>query len=139
MSILLSRESFADSLLLLKPILLHVYCTVEDSLGGPRLRRTLFNETTMCVSVAASGGGLTIGDSFLTLPLVRLGELTVPFSTGVVSAQTYSLFSSDNVGRSTAAHRFEQWLRSCVLKYQSTVLEQLVLRGIRVVERPFTD
>ena len=104
--------------------------------GGALLHRTLFNETTMCVSVAASGGGLTIGDSFLTLPLVRLGELTVPFSTGVVSAQTYSVFSSDNVGRLAAANRFEQWLRSCVLKYQSTVLEQLALRGVRVVERP---
>jgi LysR family glycine cleavage system transcriptional activator/LysR family transcriptional regulator of beta-lactamase len=93
--------------------------------GGERLHRTLFNETTMCVSVAASGGGLTIGDSFLTLPMVRLGELTVPFSTGVESAQTYSLFSSDSVGRSTAATRFEQWLRASVLKYQSTVVERL--------------
>jgi DNA-binding transcriptional LysR family regulator len=103
--------------------------------GGERMHRTVFNETTMCVSVAASGGGLTIGDSFLTLPLVRLGELIVPFDAGVVSAQTYSLFSSESVGRSKAAIRFERWLRSSVLTYQSTVREQLALRGIRVVER----
>ncbi len=103
--------------------------------GGERLHRTVFNETTLCVSVAASGGGLTIGDSFLTLPLVRLGELIVPFDAGVVSAQTYSLFSSESVGRSKAAIRFEQWLRSSVLTYQSTVRQQLARRGIRVIER----
>jgi LysR family glycine cleavage system transcriptional activator/LysR family transcriptional regulator of beta-lactamase len=89
----------------------------------------------MCVSVAASGGGLTIGDSFLTLPLVLLGELIVPFGSGVVSAKTYSLFTSGKSGTSAAANRFEQWLRCAVAAYQSTVQEQLALRGIRVVER----
>jgi LysR family glycine cleavage system transcriptional activator/LysR family transcriptional regulator of beta-lactamase len=103
--------------------------------GGERLHRTLFNETTMCVSVAASGGGLTIGDSFLTLPLVLLGELIVPFGSGVVSAKTYSLFTSEKSGTSEAANRFEQWLRGAVAAYQSTVQEQLALRGIRVIER----
>ena len=44
-SILSSAESFADSLLPLKPILLHVYCTVEPEkwrqkiLSKPKLQR----------------------------------------------------------------------------------------------------
>jgi DNA-binding transcriptional LysR family regulator len=103
--------------------------------GGPRLHRTLFNETTMCVSVALSGGGLAIGDSFLTLPLVLLGHLIVPFGSGVVSAETYSLFKSEKSSNSSAANLFEQWLRNSVSSYQSTVLEQFALRGIRVIER----
>ena len=103
--------------------------------GGERQHRTLFNETTLCISVAASGGGLAMGDSFLTLPLIRLGEIIVPFKAGLVSAQTYSLFTSHSIVKSKAAHRFEKWLRTAVATYQSTVLEQLALRGIRVVER----
>ena len=103
--------------------------------GGPRTHSTLLNETTMCVSVAASGGGLTIGDTFLTLPLVLLGELLVPFKFGVVSAKTYSLFASKKSEKSTAANRFEQWLRASVASYQSRVLEQLAMRNIQVIER----
>ena len=103
--------------------------------GGPRSHSTLFNETTMCVSVAASGGGLTIGDTFLTLPLVLLGELTVPFKFGVVSAKTYSLFTSEKSGKSTAATRFEHWLKASVSTYQSKVLEQLAMRSIQIIKR----
>lgn len=103
--------------------------------GGTRQPRTLFNETTLCISVAASGGGLAMGDSFLTLPLIRLGELIVPFDVGLVSAQTYSLFASKESARSKAANRFAHWLRSAVAAYQSTVLEQLGLRGIRVIDK----
>jgi len=103
--------------------------------GGPRIHSTLLNETTMCVSVAASGGGLTIGDTFLTLPLILLGELLVPFKFGVVSAKTYSLFASKKSEKSTAANRFEQWLRASVASYQSLVLEQLEMRNIQIIER----
>ena len=104
-------------------------------LDARRLRRTLFNETTLPVQVAASGGGLAVGDTFLTLPMIRMGELIVPFKAGLVSAQTYSLFTPPRE-RTKAASRFERWLRAAVAQYQSTVLEQLALRGIRVVERP---
>ncbi len=103
-------------------------------LDARRLRRTLFNETTLPVKVAASGGGLAVGDSFLTLPMIRLGELTVPFKAGLVGAQTYSLFTHAR-DRSKADARFEHWLRAAVAAYQSTVLEQLALRGITVTQR----
>lgn len=103
--------------------------------GGPRQQKTLFNETTLGISVAVSGGGLAIGDSLLALPLIRMGELIVPFGIGLVSAQTYSLFSSPGAQRSKAARRFEAWLHAAVSTYQFTVQDQLALRGIRVVER----
>ncbi len=60
--------------------------------GGPRKYNTIFNETTLCLSVATSGGGLTIGDSFLTLPAIVAGDLIAPFPVGLLSAQTYSLY-----------------------------------------------
>jgi len=47
-----SREAFADSLLPVKQILLHVYCTVEDSLGGEPLRAEPLQPAT---AVAAHG------------------------------------------------------------------------------------
>jgi LysR family glycine cleavage system transcriptional activator/LysR family transcriptional regulator of beta-lactamase len=104
-------------------------------LDRSRLRRTLFNESTLPVKVAASGGGLAVGDTFLTLPMIRLDEVTVPFGAGLVSAQTYSLFTPLR-DRTKAAARFERWLRAAVADYQSSVLEQLSARGIRVIERP---
>ncbi len=99
-----------------------------------RLRQTIFNESTLPIQVAASGGGLAIGDSFLTLPLIREDQLVVPYRVGLVSAQTYSLFTPPRP-RSRAATRFERWLRGAVAAYQSTVRAQLARRDIRVVER----
>lgn len=103
--------------------------------GGRRSHVTTFNETTLCISVAVSGGGLTIGDSFLTLPAILSGELIVPFQTGLLSAQTYSLFTRSRQTKSRAATKFEQWLRDTVEGYQSTALKNLTDRDIRVVER----
>lgn len=101
--------------------------------GLHRLRGTLFNESTLPISVAVSGGGLAVGDSFLTLPLIRMGDLIVPFKAGLVSAQTYSLFTQPH--GSKAAARFERWLRTAVETYQATVLDQLGRHGIRVMTR----
>ncbi len=99
-----------------------------------RLRSTLFNESTLPISVAASGGGVAIGDSFLTLPLIAVGKLIVPYKVGLVSAQTYALFTANRAPRK-AADRFERWLRGAVAAYQSTVFEELGRHGIKVLER----
>lgn len=104
--------------------------------GGPRRQQTVFNETTLCLSVAASGGGLTIGDSFLALPAIRAGELIVPYQVGLVSAQSYSLFKAQGRLTSPATRKFETWLRGAVNAYQLTVLQVLADKGIRVLERP---
>lgn len=113
------------------------WCTLTGTdPGGRRTQCTVFNETTLCLSVAGSGGGLTIGDSFLTLPGIRTGDMIVPYPTGLVSAQTYSLFTSAARAPTPAARRFESWLRGAVDAYQTTVLGVLHERGITVVERP---
>ena len=102
--------------------------------GNRRLRSTLFNESTLPISVAASGGGLAIGDSFLTLPLIQLGELVVPFKVGLISAQTYSLFTAARPAAKAAIH-FERWLRNAVAVYQSTVFQELRRHGIDIIDR----
>jgi DNA-binding transcriptional LysR family regulator len=111
------------------------WCTHVGLTPGPARQRTLFNETTLCLSVAASGGGIAIGDSFLALPLIRQGDLIVPFKTGLVSAQTYALFTPLAPLPGAAARRFENWLHRAVADYQSTVLEQLARYGIQVLHR----
>lgn len=102
--------------------------------GGPRKHTTIFNETTLCLSVAKSGGGLTIGDSFLSLPAITSGELVVPYPAGVVSAQCYLLFRPARRASGTI-RKFEVWLQDAVRSYQASVLRTLTSRGIRVVER----
>jgi hypothetical protein len=64
-SILSSRESFADSLLLLKTMLLHVYCTVKDSSGGAPLRAEPVPPAT---AVAAHGFAGDAGDAGYLAP-----------------------------------------------------------------------
>ncbi|MFO1035089.1 MAG: LysR family transcriptional regulator [Hyphomicrobiales bacterium] len=103
--------------------------------GGPRTSTTIFNETTLCLSVATSGGGLTIGDSFLTLPAIMAGDLVVPFPAGLLSAQCYSLFTVAGRKPAQAARQFETWLKAAVASYQSSVLDELAKRNIRVVSR----
>jgi LysR family glycine cleavage system transcriptional activator/LysR family transcriptional regulator of beta-lactamase len=104
--------------------------------GGPRKHTTIFNETTLCLSVATSGGGLTIGDSFLNLSAITSGDLIVPYPAGLVSAQSYSLFWPFSRQESAAVRKFTAWLQDSVENYQSSVLRALADRGIRVVERP---
>lgn len=101
----------------------------------PARQRTLFNETNLCMSAAASGGGIAIGDSFLHMPLIRQGHLAVPFKTGLLSAQSYALYTPLAPQRSPSTRRFEDWLRAAVLAYQSTIRDELAGLGIRVIER----
>lgn len=102
--------------------------------GGARQRNTVFNETTLCLSVARSGAGLTIGDSFLAFPAILAGELMVPFSKGLVSSQSYSLFTA-NGHLQPAVRRFEIWLKDAINRYQKKVEAELSARGIALIER----
>lgn len=113
------------------------WCTLTGvDPGGPRQLRTVFNETTLCLSVAASGGGLTIGDSFLALNAIRNGELIVPYELGLVSAQSYSLYRPTGRSAKPASQKFEAWLRGAIQAYQANVLQVLSDKGIRVIDRP---
>lgn len=104
------------------------------SAGGPRQRNTVFNETTLCLTVARSGAGITIGDSFLALPAILAGELIVPFSKGLVSSQSYLLFRSHEP-TGPSVRRFESWLKDAVHRYQTQVEAELSARGIALIER----
>jgi DNA-binding transcriptional LysR family regulator len=90
---------------------------------------------TCACPLRATGGGIAIGDSFLNMPLIRQGQLTVPIKIGLPSAQTYSLYVPLTPAQSKAARRFEDWLRSAVQAYQSTILDELAGLGIRIVPR----
>jgi LysR family glycine cleavage system transcriptional activator/LysR family transcriptional regulator of beta-lactamase len=104
---------------------------------SPRARRhaTYFNETTLCVSVACSGDGLTISDSFLSLSAITSGQLTVAFPAGLTSAQSYSLFTPANHDPTPAETKFERWLYDAIQRHQAKVLEELTSRNIRIIER----
>jgi DNA-binding transcriptional LysR family regulator len=111
------------------------WCAYAGMTPGPSRQRTLFNETNLCMSAAAAGSGIAIGDSFLHMPLIRQGHLTVPFKVGLLSAQVYSLYSPLLSDPTKAARRFEGWLRSAVKSHQSTILDELAALGIQVVGR----
>lgn len=103
--------------------------------GGPRTHTTVFNETTLCLSVAAAGGGLTIGDSFLSLPAIISGDLIAPFPAGLLSAQSYSIYMSAVNRPSKAAGLFADWLKSAIQSYEATVHRVLRDRNIAVMTR----
>ena len=77
---------------------------------GPARDMTHFNETSLCLSTALAGGGITIGDTILAFPAIRAGRLTLPFRHGLESEQCYSLF--DRAGRlhTSAEASFIEWL-----------------------------
>lgn len=100
-----------------------------------RRHATYFNETTLCISVACSGDGLTISDSFLSLSTITSGQLTAAFPAGVTSVQSYSLFRPANHTPGPAEAKFEHWLRSAVQQHQARVVEELTSRNIRIINR----
>ncbi len=103
--------------------------------GGARTHITMFNETTLCLSVAASGGGLTFGDSFLTLPAIISGDLIAPFPAGLMSAQSYFMYTSPVNRPSKAAVKFADWLKSAIEFYDGTVHKVLSERNVAVLTR----
>ncbi|TJW00092.1 MAG: LysR family transcriptional regulator [Mesorhizobium sp.] len=104
--------------------------------GGLRRHQTRFDETTLCLSVAASGGGMTIGDSFLALPAIRTGELIVPYKIGLVCEDYYGMFKPLGRSATPASRKFEAWLHGAVKDHEAMVFQVLAEKGIRVIEHP---
>lgn len=90
---------------------------------------------TLSLSVALSGGGLTIGDTFLALPAIMTGDLIVPFPARVLSTQCYMLLTEQGRNPSATAHKFISWLKSGIDAYRTSVLAELGRRNIRVITR----
>lgn len=96
---------------------------------------TLFNETTLCLSAASTGSGITIGDSLLALPYIQLGSLIMPFPYGLKSKETYSLFKDQNGTVSKAEKQFENWLFREMNNYQNAIESILIEKNIHIIER----
>jgi len=96
---------------------------------------TVFNETTLCLSAAIAGSGITIGDSLLALSLIQAGDLVMPFQYGIKSEETYSLFRTQKATLSPAEKTFEDWLFLTIKNYQMKVDQYLLENGITVINR----
>lgn len=96
---------------------------------------THFNETSLCLSAAMSGGGITIGDSILAFPAIRSGRLALPFRHGLESLQCYSLFLRSGTHSSMAEAAFRNWLRQVVQDHQAEVNHYFVDIGINLIRR----
>ena len=99
---------------------------------GPARDMTHFNETSLCLSTALAGGGITIGDTILAFPAIRAGRLTLPFRHGLESEQCYSLF--DRAGRlhTSAEASFIEWLSEVVRLHDAEVSSFLKESGIDI-------
>ncbi|MFD2206492.1 LysR family transcriptional regulator [Kiloniella antarctica] len=96
---------------------------------------TVFNETTLCLSAAIAGGGITIGDSFLALSAIQAADLVMPYRYGLKSVETYSIYHQKDVKHSTEEDIFENWLFSTISIYQNKVDQYLLKNGITIIDR----
>lgn len=70
----------------------------------------IYNRTALCLTAAARGDGVTIGDEVTTKPLLASGALTCPFDTRLPSPDAYYLAYS-KTNPSKPVDRFANWLR----------------------------
>ena len=100
---------------------------------GPEVQVSKFNDTSMCLSAALSGSGITIGDSFMALDALRSGRLVAPFCIGLRSAQSYAICRSIRRNPTKNEARFQAWLVDEIALYQVRVEGILVDRGVTIV------
>lgn len=99
----------------------------------PAEKASKFNDTSMCLSAALSGLGITIGDSFMALDAIASGSLVAPFRMGVRSAQRYAICHAVRRNPTKNEARFLAWLLSENARYQIRVEGILFDRGVTVV------
>jgi DNA-binding transcriptional LysR family regulator len=109
------------------------FAAAEISDPGARATYTTFNETTLCLSTAIAGGGITIGDSFLCMAAIESGALTVPFKVGLRSEEVYSLYYPKD-GLTLSDQKFRDWLTNQIRGYNSQISSKLESRGIAVLD-----
>jgi LysR family glycine cleavage system transcriptional activator/LysR family transcriptional regulator of beta-lactamase len=95
---------------------------------------TSFNETTLCLSAALAGSGITIGDSFLCLSAIQEGRLVAPFKLGLRSIERYAICHTKERSLSTAEAEFRDWLGRAIESYQGRVEEVISEIGIEVID-----
>lgn len=95
---------------------------------------TSFNETTLCLSAALAGSGITIGDSFLCLTAIQEGRLVAPFKLGLRSVERYAICHTKERSLSKAETDFRDWLSRAIESYQGRVEEVISDIGIEVID-----
>jgi LysR family glycine cleavage system transcriptional activator/LysR family transcriptional regulator of beta-lactamase len=101
---------------------------------GDQASYSSFNETSMCLSAALAGSGITIGDSFLCLDAINSGRLVAPFKIGLHSTERYSICYPIGRTLSPSEQSFLTWLSATITDYQQCVVEVLGRIGIEVIE-----
>ena len=104
---------------------------VEDP--GAQATYTSFNETTLCLSAALAGSGITIGDSFLCLSAINSGRLVAPFKIGLRSSERYSICYPTGRTLSKSERDFQKWLTQTIKEYDQNVGQFLRGIGIKVI------
>lgn len=94
---------------------------------------TVFNETSLCLSAAVSGAGITIGDSFLAFSHIKSGTLVPPFPVGVRSREAYMIYHRRDVERTPAELAFEKWIIEALTDYKKKVDRLFSKLNVRVV------
>ena len=97
-------------------------------------RSTVFNETSLCLSAAISGGGIAIG-SFLALGALQSGALFAPFKVGIESEEAYCILTPAGRRLSQAERAFETWLHQTVKEYQQHILQYFEQQQIKLISR----
>jgi LysR family glycine cleavage system transcriptional activator/LysR family transcriptional regulator of beta-lactamase len=100
---------------------------------GDQATYTHFNETSLCLSAAMAGSGLTIGDSFLCLDAIDSGRLIAPFKMGMHSVERYSVCQPIGRALSQSEQSFRTWLDQTVNEYEQKTVQVLNRIGITVI------
>lgn len=100
---------------------------------GNNAAYTSFNDTTLCLSAALAGAGITIGDSFLCLHAIQDGRLVAPFKTGLRSEERYVMCSPKGRVLSKPETKFRNWLVQTIKDYEQKVDHVLSRVGIKVI------
>jgi DNA-binding transcriptional LysR family regulator len=97
---------------------------------GEQATYTSFNETTLCLSAALAGSGITIGDSFLCLAAIDNGSLVAPLKIGLRSAERYSICYPKGRNLSKPERDFRKWLTRTIWEYEQNITQ--ILSGINI-------
>lgn len=100
---------------------------------GADVQVSKFNDTSMCLSAALSGSGITIGDSFMALEAIESGRLVAPFKLGLRSTERYVICRPSQRAPSKVEARFHKWLSSEINRYQAGVENILLKQGVTVL------
>tara|TARA_R110002020_G_scaffold48286_1_gene137610 strand:+ start:8819 stop:9760 length:942 start_codon:yes stop_codon:yes gene_type:complete len=101
---------------------------------GQGTRRTSYNETSLCLSAALAGSGVTIGDSFMCLGAIAEGRLVAPFKLGLRSRERYWICRLKKRELTDAERLFQAWLAQEVVTYQRRVNQVFTDLNIEVLD-----